>query len=87
MVNQVRSGRSVTYVAVSQKVSRRAVYDLMIQFKEEGVLAYKIKKPGRSSLPLNPLFVKKVVEMRKETDYGSSKILDCTPVSSQIVKH
>jgi len=42
--------------------------------KKEGKEAYKAKKAGRPKLPLNPAFVKKVVEIRKSDDYGSEKI-------------
>jgi putative transposase len=42
--------------------------------KKEGIKAYKIKKSGRPKLPLNPKFVKKVIEIRKSDDYGSEKI-------------
>ena len=46
----------------------------MQKHKKEGVEAYKTKKVGRPKLPLNPAFVKKVLEIRKSDDYGSEKI-------------
>ena len=46
----------------------------MQKHKKEGVGAFKIKKSGRPKLPLNPFFVRKVVEIRKSDDYGSEKI-------------
>lgn len=57
-----------------QKISRRYVYTLARKYKEEGDLAYRAKIPGRSKFRLNLSFVKKVINIRKETDYGSEKI-------------
>jgi putative transposase len=42
--------------------------------KREGKEAYKAKKTGRPKIRINPIFVKKVVKIRKEDDYGSEKI-------------
>lgn len=50
------------------------VYKLVAKHKQLGELAYKSLRAGRPRQRLNPLFVKKVVEIRKENDYGSEKI-------------
>jgi len=50
------------------------VYNLVAKHKQEGQLAYRAKKPGRPRLRINQRFVKTVIELRKETDYGSQKI-------------
>jgi putative transposase len=50
------------------------VYKLAAKHKEEGYLAYKSKKSGRPRLRINIDFIKKVIYLRKETDYGSEKI-------------
>lgn len=50
------------------------VYKLSAKYKKEGKEVYKAKKAGRPKIKLNPAFVKKVVQIRKETDYGSEKI-------------
>ena len=50
------------------------VYKLVAKHKQEGQLAYKAKKAGRPRLRINRRFVKKVVTLRKETDYGSEKM-------------
>jgi len=50
------------------------VYKLVAKHKVEGVLAYKAKKAGRPKLRINSRFVKEVVKLRKETDYGSEKL-------------
>lgn len=50
------------------------VYKLVAKYKQEGQLAYKTKKPGRPRLRINKRFVKKVIKLRKETDYGSEKL-------------
>jgi len=50
------------------------VYKLVAKHKKEGSEAYKAKKAGKPKTRINPSFVKKVVEVRKSTDYGSEKI-------------
>lgn len=50
------------------------VYKLAAKFKKEGVEAYKAKKAGRPRQAINPQFVKRTVELRKTTDYGSEKL-------------
>ena len=44
------------------------------KFKKEGKAAYKAKKAGRPSQPINLKFAKNVISIRKETDYGSEKL-------------
>lgn len=73
IITQFRAGRSATSIARIQKISRQYVYKLVARYKKEGIKAYKARKAGRLKQELNPLFVKKVVEIRKETDYGSEK--------------
>jgi len=74
IISQFRTGRSATSIARIQKVSRQMVYKLSAKYKKEGKEAYKAKKVGRPSQKINPSFAKKVVSLRKETDYGSEKI-------------
>lgn len=74
IIQQYRSGRSATIISRIQHVSRRMVYKLAYKFKREGVLAYTVKKAGRPSLPLNNLFVKKVIDIRNRDDYGAEKL-------------
>ena len=50
------------------------VYKLVHKHKKEGIEAYKSKQAGRPKLSLNPSFVRKVVEIRDSSDYGSEKI-------------
>jgi putative transposase len=74
IITQFRSGRSATSIARIQKVSRQMVYKLVAKYKKEGKEAYKTKKAGRPRYNLNKNFVKKVIELRKTTDYGSEKL-------------
>lgn len=74
IINQFRAGRSATSIARIQKISRQLVYKLAAKYKKEGIQAYKAKKAGRPKLKLNPVFVKKAVEIRESADYGSEKI-------------
>jgi putative transposase len=67
------------------------VYKLAAKFKKEGVEAYKAKKAGRPSQAINPKFVKRTVELRKTTDYGSEKLhfvlrRDCFGVSQYMIQ-
>ena len=74
VINQFRSGRSATSIARIQKISRQMVYKLVARYKKEAKGAYKAKKAGRPRYPLNKNFVRKIVELRKTTDYGSEKL-------------
>lgn len=50
------------------------VYKLITKHKQLGELAYKALQAGRPKQPINSTFVQKVVQIRKEDDYGSEKI-------------
>lgn len=50
------------------------VYKLAAKFKKEGIKAYKARKAGRPRQAINPVFVKRAIELRKTTDYGSEKL-------------
>ena len=47
---------------------------LVEKHKQIGESAYKAQRPGRPKQPINPAFVKRVVSIRKDDDYGSEKI-------------
>ena len=74
IIGQFMAGRSATQIARIQKVSRHHVYRLAARFKKEGTTAYKAKKAGRHPNCINANFARKVVELRKTTDYGSVKL-------------
>jgi putative transposase len=74
IIQQFRTGRSANSIAQIQKITRQTVYDLVKKFKDIGIEAYKVKKAGRSKQILNPNFIKKVIEIRKNDDYGKEKI-------------
>ena len=74
IINQFRSDRSATSIARIQKISRQMVYKLATKYKKKGKATYKVKKASRPRYSLNKNFVKKVVELRKTTDYGSEKL-------------
>ena len=50
------------------------VYKLADKYKKEGEAAYQTKKIGRHRREINKSFIKKVVELRETTDYGSEKL-------------
>ena len=74
IIHQFRTGRSATSIARIQKISRQMAYKLAAKYKKEGKEAYKAKKAGRPRYPLNNKFVKKIIELRTTTDYGSEKL-------------
>ena len=74
IIHQFRTGRSATSIARIQRISRRYVYKLAAKYKKEGISAYEGKKSGRPKYQLNKNFVKKVIKIREEDDYGSEKI-------------
>lgn len=74
IIQQFRAGRSATSIARIQNISRQHVYKLAKRFKTEGSTAYKVKNAGRPSQEINISFSKKVIELRKKTDYGSEKL-------------
>ena len=74
IIQQFRTGRSVTQIAGIQKISRQQVYKLAARYKKEGTGAYKAKKSGRPPQEINLSFAKKVVALRNKTDYGSEKL-------------
>ena len=68
------AGRSATYLARAQKISRQMVYDLVNGYNKEGADFLLDKKVGRPCLPISGTFAERVEKIRKETDYGSEKI-------------
>lgn len=66
--------RSAIHIAQIQRVSRQHVYNLVARHKQVGEEAYLARKAGRPRQPVNPVFVQKVIQIRKEDDYGSEKI-------------
>lgn len=50
------------------------MYNLVAKYDDLGDLAYKAIAPGRPKLKINTCFVKQIVDIRKESDYGSEKI-------------
>jgi len=74
IIRQFRAGRSATSIARIQKISRQHVYRLVKKFKKEGTASYLTKNAGRHPEQINLNFAKKVIELRKTTDYGSVKL-------------
>ena len=74
IVNQFRGGRGATSIARIQKISRQMVYKLVAKHKLEGIAAYVAKDPGRKKISMNRSFVKSVIELRAQSDYGSEKL-------------
>lgn len=69
-----RVGRSPTFIAKVQRISRQYVYQLVEKHERLGVLAFKALKAGRPRQRISKSFANQVVKIRLETDYGSQKL-------------
>ncbi|MFH1376168.1 MAG: integrase core domain-containing protein [Candidatus Woesearchaeota archaeon] len=74
IIKQFRTGRSAESIAKIQNISRQWVYELTKRYKQQKSKAYQANKAGRPKLSINSGFRNKVIEIRKETDYGKDKI-------------
>jgi putative transposase len=74
VVKGYKAGRSATYLARAQGISRQMVYNLVDGYEEGGPDFLLDKKVGRPYTTPSGAFVEKVVSIRKETDYGSEKL-------------
>ena len=74
IVRGYKSGRSATYLARAQGISRQMVYELVDGYGKEGPDFLLDKKVGRPCVTPSGAFVERVVKLRKETDYGSDKL-------------
>lgn len=66
IINQLRKGTSVTYIARAQSVSRQAIYDLNREYSDEGISALHTKQAGRPEQQLPSGLRQKIIDLRKE---------------------
>ena len=74
IVKQYNLGISATKIAVSQKINRRAVYQILETYKEYGWDGLKDHKTGRSETILNQTAVIVILDLRKRFGYGACHI-------------
>lgn len=74
IVKQYQQGISATKIAVSQKINRRAVYQILETYKEYGGDGLKDHKTGRSETILNQTAVILILDLRKRFGYGACHI-------------
>ena len=74
VVKQYQQGISATKIAVSQKINRRAVYQILETFKEYSWSGLKDHKTGRQETILNQTAVLIILDLRKRYKYGACHI-------------
>jgi putative transposase len=74
VVKQYQQRISATKIAVSQKINRRAVYQILETYKEYGWDGLKDHKTGRSETVLNQTVVLVILDLRKRFGYGACHI-------------
>ena len=74
IVKQVSKGRSISKTALSQGVSRIAVFKLMRRYNEDGWDGLKDHKTGRPETALNPSAEIVILDLRRRFGYGACRI-------------
>lgn len=74
IVKQYQQGISATKIAVSQKINRRAVYQILETYKEYGWDGLKDHQAGRPELILSQSAVILILDLRKRFGYGAGHI-------------
>ncbi len=74
IVKQYLNGLSAVKIALSQKIHRRCVYQLVEKYKKLGWEGLQDHKTGRSELALNPKLVNLILEVRINYKYGACMI-------------
>ncbi len=74
IVKQYDKGISPSKIALSQKIDRRSVYQIIAKFREFGVDGLKDHKTGRSEIILNPKVEIIIFDLRKRFGYGACHI-------------
>jgi putative transposase len=74
IVKQYLRGVSATKIALSQKIHRRCVYQIIEKHKEYGWDGLKDHKTGRPETVLNPKAIEMILQIRREFGYGPCRI-------------
>lgn len=74
IVKQFQKGVPATKIALSQKIHRRAVYQILSKYNEFGWDGLKDHKTGRPETILNPNAVAVIIDLRKQYGYGACHI-------------
>jgi len=74
IIKQYQNGISATKIALAQKINRRAVYQILENFKEYGLDGLKDHKGGRPETILHQTAVEIILDIRRRYRYGSCHI-------------
>jgi len=74
IVKQYQKGTSVDKIALSQKVNRRCIYQILDKFKEYDWDGLKDHKTGRAETRLNPNIEIVIFDLRRRFGYGACRI-------------
>jgi len=74
IVKQILDGKSYSYVAMTQKVSKPAVFKIMRNYKQFGWDGLKDHKTGRPETMLNRNAEIIILDLRKRFGYGACRI-------------
>ena len=74
IVKQFQNGMSVDKIALSQKINRRCVYQILEKYKEFGIDGLKDHKTGRSETTLNSNAEIIIFDLRRRFGYGACRI-------------
>lgn len=87
IVKQCLNGVSVSKVALSQKVHRRCVYQILDKYKIYGWDGLKDHKTGRSEVVLNPNTEIIIVDLRNRFKWGAVRIEQHLKEKGFLVSH
>jgi len=74
IVKQVLKGKSYSYVALTQKISKPAVFKIIEKYKQYGWDGLKDHKTGRPETQLNKNAEIIILDLRKRFGYGACRI-------------
>lgn len=86
IINQLNKGKSVTYVAKAQSISRQAVYDVKNSFNKIGLDGIKDKEVGRPEEEIGKETKQRVITFRKQ-GHGIRRIEGLLRIEGVIVSH
>ncbi len=74
IIKQWNSGRNPSKIKDYFAISRQTVYNVINNFKKDGIYGLEDSKPGIKKAPLNPLFYAQVKKLRLKYGWSAQKI-------------
>ena len=87
IVKQYQKGVKVEKIALSQRVNRRCVYQILEKFKQFGWDGLKDHKTGRLETSLNPNIEIVILDLRQRFEYGACRIEELLKTKGFSVSH